>query len=99
MDLVRLYTQKPMSRKQKVLKQSNFVDSPQFDPKKHAIMVDRDLQHIYQYVNGVPPYVTIETAAPVVVPPYVGYTYVDATNHKIYISDGTGATTDWRILN
>ena len=40
--------------KQKVVKESNFVDSKQFDPKKHAIMVDRDLSHIFQYVQALP---------------------------------------------
>jgi hypothetical protein len=85
--------------KQKVVKESNFVDSKQFDPKKHAIMVDRDLSHIFQYVSGVPPYVSTGTAAPVSTPNFIGYTYIDTVNHKVYVSDGTASSTDWRILN
>lgn len=87
-----------MSR-QKVVKESNFVVSNQFDPKRHAIMVDKDLQHLFEYVGSLPQYATTGTAAPTSTPIKIGDMYIDTTNHKVYISDGTTSSTNWRILN
>lgn len=45
------------------------------------------------------PLVSSGTAAPTTTPGKIGDMYVDTTNHKIYVSDGTTNSTNWRILN
>ena len=87
-----------MSR-QKVVKESNFSLSNQFDPKKHAIMVDRDLQHIFEYTMNLPQYATVGTAAPTSTPIKIGDMFIDNVANKVYVSCGTSNSTDWRILN
>ena len=85
--------------KQKPVKESNFVDSPMFEPKKHAIMVDRDLQHIFLYIQDLPRYATTGTDAPTSTPIKIGDFFIDTTNKKVYASCGTDASTDWEVLN
>jgi hypothetical protein len=85
--------------KQKPVKQSNFVDSPQLDPKKHAIMVDRDLSHLFLYAGSLPQYATIGTVAPTSTPQKIGDTYINTALTKVYISCGTSSSADWIILN
>lgn len=45
------------------------------------------------------PGVTFDTAAPATTPIRIGDIFVDTTNHKVYISDGTTNSTNWIILN
>jgi hypothetical protein len=45
------------------------------------------------------PGVTTGTAAPITTPVRVGDIYVDTTNHKIYMSDGTVNSANWLLIN
>lgn len=53
MGLVHSPTPRQMSR-QKPVKQSNFIDFQHIQPERHAIMVDRDLSHLFDYVQNLP---------------------------------------------
>lgn len=39
------------------------------------------------------------TAAPTVIPNYIGQMYVDTTNRKLYVATGKASSGDWTILN
>lgn len=41
----------------------------------------------------------IGTAAPTTKPKYIGVIYCDTINGKVYISTGTTAVSDWKLLN
>jgi hypothetical protein len=45
------------------------------------------------------PQIFTGTAAPATTPTKKGDMFIDSTNHKVYISDGTSSSTDWRLLN
>jgi hypothetical protein len=89
-------------------KQSNFIptgrpvsnagDSRQ-DMTQHLTMVDRDLQHIFTYINSLPQYATVSTAVPTSTPIRIGDMFINETTNKVYVSCGTSSSTDWRILN
>jgi hypothetical protein len=89
-------------------KQSNFIppERPKIntgegrqDMTQHATMVDRDLQHLFLYVDGLPQFATTGTAASASTPIKIGLTYIDTVANKVYISCGTSSSADWRILN
>jgi hypothetical protein len=85
--------------RQKVVKESNFTVSNQFDPKRHAIMVDKDLQHIFEYSGSLPQYAATGTDAPTTTPIKIGDFFIDTTNKKVYASCGTSTSADWEVLN
>jgi hypothetical protein len=68
---------------------------------------DSDSYMTYDIENGLNiggsvgnvPAIFTGTAAPATTPTKIGDMFVDTTNHKIYVSDGTTNSSNWRVLN
>jgi hypothetical protein len=52
-----------------------------------------------QSVSGRIPNITSEAAAPTTTPKKIGDIFIRTDTAKVYISTGTSASTDWKILN
>lgn len=61
-------------------------------------LLNNELEQIDKNINRAPK-IYQGTAAPSTAPYKTGDMWVDTVNHKLYISDGTDSSTNWRILN
>ena len=61
-------------------------------------LLNNELEQMDKNINRAPK-IYQGTAAPSSAPYKTGDMWIDTTNHKLYISDGTDSSTNWRILN
>jgi hypothetical protein len=61
-------------------------------------VLNEELRQLRNSVDRAPMVYT-GTAAPTTTPQKIGDVFIDSTNHKVYISDGTTDSTDWVALN
>lgn len=61
-----------------------------------------EIQRLIDYLRDIYlkiPTITTGTAPPTITPGQIGDIFIDTTNHKVYMADGTASSTNYRILN
>ena len=69
-----------------------------FTSEESLAILNENMRRLREDVDN-SPRIFLKNAAPTKAPTRKGDIWIDSTAHKVYVSDGTTASTSWRILN